>query len=401
MFRLRRFQGFLLSLIGFCVPLHNLSAQVCEIPPNYPLTGITVSVDSVYENLLYPQASGWIGGDNAHSIPLSDSEVLWLFSDTLIGTVSSGTRSLQAFINNSIAIHDTSGSPPGTVQYYWDTSSGNNSFFPHQVGTPGQWYWPNAGVLLEGELFIYCNSLNPGGGGFAEIAGTTLIRIPNPDDNPDLWVQNAFDTGLPASLGGEDFTVAATYVEDPYLYILTLTGNGGFGSQGIGRALISDITAGGLGEVFEFWTSGVGGDDWRSSLTGLIQLFPGGVTETEIYYEELLDLYFTFTYNVFDPNLTIRTAPSLTGPWSAEACVYQVPEFQLDPANIIVYEFRSHPELSSAPGELVVSYQTNWIGPNGFNNLFTPAGLDIYYPHFLRLAYHVPLNASTTWGAYH
>ena len=379
----------------------NSIAQVCQIPQGFPLKNITTQIDPVFQNLHYPQNVGWIGGDNGHTIPLTETKVLWLFSDTLIGTVQSGQRTLEAFINNSIGIQDMSAPGPGSIEYYWDTSGGgNNSFFPHQTGTPGQWYWPFSGVMLDGELFIFCASIQQGGNGFGDNAVTTIIRIPNPLDPPDSWIQNGFDMGIPDVYSGQDFSFpAATFIEEPYLYVLMLTGNGGFGNQQIGRALISDLQNGGLGEVFEYWTSGPGGPSWRSSMANLVTLFSGGVTETEIHHEKSLGLYLTFTYNVFDRNVTLRTAENLTGPWSAEACIYQVPEVGLDPSNIIMYEVRSHPELSSTPGEVVLTYLTNWIGPSGFNNLFTPAGLEIYWPHFLRLRFDAP-SGVTGWTLY-
>lgn len=378
------------------------NAQPCQIPSSYPLDNIIVQVDPVYEHLLYPRDTGWIGGDNGHSIPLSGDKVLWLFSDTIIGSVVDGQRIGGQLIYNSIAIQDTSGPAPGTVQFYWDTSNGNGPFFPHQEGTPGDWYWPNAGAMLDGELFLFANSAVPGTiPGFSDFEGWTLIRIPNPQDPPENWIQNAYDIGLPVSYNGAPFIfTVGTYVEEPYLYMLMLTGNGGFGAQQIARVLISDLKNGGLGEAFEFWTSGPGGNAWRDTFANLVTLFLEGVAETEIYYDEHLDLYITFTQNVFAPYLTIRTAPELTGPWSAEACVYEVPEVQIDPDNIILYEFRSHPELSTTPGELVLTYQTNWIGANGYPSLFTPEGLEIYWPHFLRMNYRVPLNATENWSLY-
>lgn len=378
-------------------------AQTCQIPLGYPLEGISAVVDPDYEDFLFPQPVGWIGGDNAHTIRLSDTKVLWLFSDTLIGTVSGGTRSLTSFLNNSIAIQDTSASTPGSIQFHWNTSGGgNSSFFPHQPGTPGTYYWPNAGVMLDGELFIICTSLDPGSGDFPFVmAGFTLIRIPNPQDSPDLWIQNAFDLGISPTLGGQELTAnAALFVEEPYVYIFLLRGPGGFGTQHLGRVLIADLLAGELGDSFEYWTSGTGGNAWRSTMDNLITLFTGGVTETEIHYEERIGLYICFTYDVFNPNITIRTAPALTGPWSAEACIFQAPEFQIDPSNIIIYAVRSHAELSTGYGELLVSYNTNWIGPSGFSNLFTAQGLEIYYPRFIRLSYQLPFSSALHWTAY-
>lgn len=357
--------------------------QLSCIPPDYPVQMESVEKDPVYANMLKPRPVGWIGSDVAHSIPLTKENNLWLFGDTLIGTVTNNKRDPgAAFINNSIGIQDLSTSPPVNVQFYWGPS--NTSFFPHQPGTPGDFYWPTMGTMIKDELFIFCYSVKPGGGLGFSLENTTLIRIPNPLDPPEEWIQNAYDLGIDNSVMGFH---SAVIVEDPYLYMM---GYDGKGNMVLARAGLDDLTSGGLSEVFEYWVQGEGGPEWGEAPANLVPLFSPGNTETDIHYEPSWDRYFVTTYNPFTPTIYLTTARELTGPWSEPVCIYDVPEYEAVSFDIISYAVRPHPELSTQPGEIVISYATNSLG--SIATIFTEEGLGIYYPRFIRvhLALHDP-----------
>ncbi|MCD6384675.1 hypothetical protein J7M23_02755, partial [Candidatus Sumerlaeota bacterium] len=77
------------------------------------------------------------------------------------------------------------------------------------------------------------------------------------------------------------------------------------------------------------------------------------------------------------------TAKRLTGPWSKPVCIYEIPEHDAVSFDIISYAVRPHPELSTQPGELIITYATNSWG--SITPLLTPEGLGIYYPRFIRV----------------
>lgn len=341
------------------------------IPPDYPVQLISVEVDPVYADMFLPRASGWLGSDVAHSIPLSPEKNLWLFGDTLIGTIEDSRRNLDAFINNSIAIQDLTSSPPTNVEFFW--GPGNTSFFPHKPGTPGNFYWPTMGTMIDGELFIFCYSVTSG----LNVDNAVLIRIPNPQDPPPNWIQNVYDLGIDNTVMGFH---SAVIVRGAYLYMM---GYDGSGNMVLARAAISDLLAGGLSEVFEYWVEGPNGPEWSDTPTNLVPLFSPAVTETDIHYEPAWDRYFVTTYNPFTPTIYLTTAKRLTGPWSEPVCIYEVPEHEAVSFDIISYAVRPHPELSTQPGELIITYATNsW---SSLTPLLTPEGLGIYYPRFIRV----------------
>lgn len=369
----------------------------CEFPEDYPVRLESAGVDPVYEEMLVPQAVGWLGSDVAHSISLSATQNLWLFADTFIGTITAGKRDAgAAFINSSIGIQDLTTLPPGNVELHW--GPGDSSFFPHQPGTGGDVYWPTMGTMLNDELFIFCYNVTFGGPFGFSTPGTTLIRIPNPHDPPGSWVQNAYDLGI-----GDDHQGfhSAVYVEEPHLYLLGYDDPDGDALQRravLARALIADLIAGGTRDTYEFWIEGAGGPQWGASPDHLITLFTPGVTETGLQYDSDFGLFYCTTYSAFAPEIYLTTAPALTGPWSEPACVYQVPEHETVSFDIISYAVRPHPELSTQPGEMVLTYATNALG--SIAPLFTEEGLAIYYPRFVRVQLSSNASRVSGWRVY-
>ena len=77
--------------------------------------------------------------------------------------------------------------------------------------------------------------------------------------------------------------------------------------------------------------------------------------------------------------IVVRLAPALTGPWGTPVEVYRCPEMGW-PAKAFCYAGKAHPELTSAPDELLITYAANsWE----FANLFKDARL--YWPRFVRV----------------
>ena len=106
-------------------------------------------------------------------------------------------------------------------------------------------------------------------------------------------------------------------------------------------------------------------------------------TECTVNYERTCGLYLCFTYDPFGPDIYLTTSKELTGPWSRPKSIYQIPEHRRFPFPIIAYAVRQHPELSTRPGEIILTYVTN--APDDVGKLFTKAGSEIYVPRFLRL----------------
>src|SRR6266567_7541635 len=100
--------------------------------------------------LSFPYSQGWLGGDDAYSIPFAPGKSIWLFGDTFAGDVSNMDRSKTTMVRNSVGVTSCVPEKPCAIQYYWKNQNAANprSFF--DTGKEDEWYWPMDGYL-DGE----------------------------------------------------------------------------------------------------------------------------------------------------------------------------------------------------------------------------------------------------------
>jgi hypothetical protein len=122
------------------------------------------------------------------------------------------------------------------------------------------------------------------------------------------------------------------------------------------------------------------------------------VTESDIQYVPEWGRYFTTSYEVFGPRIFLTTATSLTGPWSTPVELYSVPGWNAYSFSIVAYAARPHPEFSTVPGEMVLTYATNTWGT--LAPLFTVEGLNIYYPRFINARLALTSSGVRDWTLY-
>jgi hypothetical protein len=355
-------------------------ANPFQLPSDHPLRLVSIQPDPVYGDLLAMRTNGWLGSDVGESIVLSPKKTLWLFGDTFIGSLSNGMRVPgAAMVNSSIAIQDRTQAPPDGMTFYWKQQNGKPaSFFPHQDGTPGCYYWVCKGVMLRGELFLFgwgiCTD-DTNGLGFRE-EGTVLIRISNPLDPPERWVQKVSTLELGR---GNNFHTAVL-AKGPYLYLYGIVQPR---QTALARVRIKDLRQGRLAEAYEYWVNGPAGPHWGKQATNCVPQFLPVCSECVVHYEPAWKLYTCFTYDAFSPEIYVTVARDLKGPWSKPAPIYWVPEHHRFSFPIISYAVRQHPELSHKPGGIVLTYATNVGG--SMKEHFTEEGKDLYVHRFLRI----------------
>ena len=345
-----------------------------------PLRVVSIGPDRVYRDMLGLRTNGWLGSDVGESIVLSPDKTLWLFGDTFISALTNGVRvGGGPMINSTIAIQNRKQPPPDCLTFYWKQKDGKPaSFFPHQNGTPGDYYWVTKGVMLHGELFLWAWCITSAGekaGGFREM-GSALIRVTNPLDPPERWVQKVFPLAL---VPGDTFQTALV-VKAPYLYLYGVVRPR---QMALARVRITDLMAGKLTEAYEYWVRGLGGPHWAREAIDCVPQFLPVNTECTVNYEPAWGLYTCFTYVPNQPEIFLTTAKELTGPWSRPKPIYQVPEYRQFRFPISSYAVRQHPELSTKSGEIILTYATNV--PGSVNELFTEAGRDLYVIRFVRI----------------
>ncbi len=210
-----------------------------------------------------------------------------------------------------------------------------------------------------------------------QVAGSALLRIANPLAPPEQWVQRAFTLNFPS---GQSFHYALV-VEEPYLYLYGIVQPR---QTALARVKVDDLLKGKLTEAYEYWVGGTGSPHWSKEAKDCLPQFLPINTECVVHHEPAWGLYTCLTYDAFaGPEIFLTTAKELTGPWTKPAPIYWVPEHHRFSFPIISYAVRQHPELSTRPGEFIVSYATN--EPDTMADLFTEEGKDLYVIRFLRM----------------
>ncbi len=99
------------------------------------------------------------------------------------------------------------------------------------------------------------------------------------------------------------------------------------------------------------------------------------MTETDIQFIKEWDIYTVTTYDPMQPDLFITFSKELTGPWSDPQLIFTNPDHAT-----MTYAARPHPQISTQPGEIIMSYVSS---PTSLD--IPKETMDTYRPRFLRI----------------
>ncbi|MCX7766985.1 MAG: DUF4185 domain-containing protein, partial [Candidatus Sumerlaeia bacterium] len=319
-------------------------------------------------------------------VSLGPKRVLWIFGDTIIGTLREGKRE-GSMINNSIAIQEWSDSLPGKVDFYWDlTDRVPGSFFHPDSFDKPYWFWPGTGVTINNTTYLFLARVerdkNIIGGLSFQVTGCYLFKIKNIDKSPEGWDISTVDLGY----GNNHFNVnTAALIEDGYVYLLGYYD--GPENKPLERVAIlcrlpiDKLEAEKPGEALQFWSMG---NQWLTTPQNLQPLFQPGTTESSLYFDPVRKRYIASVIKPFSSDYFLFNAEKLTGPWSEPQKVYDIPDLKENKL-YHAYAGRIHPMLASHPDELVLSYVVN---TTDFWSMFSIK--DIYYPRFIKVYLGTP-----------
>src|SRR5439155_3710326 len=113
----------------------------------------------------FRREAGWVAGDGALSIPLTDNRVMWLFGDSHIDDYDGITRTLPCLfqVRNAAMIHDKA-DLQNTITLV-GKGPGFKSWFKNSADEK-LWFWPLCGFQNEHAIYVYLASLRstPAGG---------------------------------------------------------------------------------------------------------------------------------------------------------------------------------------------------------------------------------------------
>jgi hypothetical protein len=328
----------------------------------------------------FQRDSGWIGADGNYSISLGGGTTLWLFSDTIVGKVKDGKRLDARMMHNSIALQRGTNAP----QFFYGQAADGKpaSFIKPQPGSKDDYYWLAHGIRTTGGLFFFLQrvvTVHTGTPFGFKLLDGWIAHVANPDDPPPQW--RSSQTKVPFTEISEKSALifgGAVLREREYAYIFGSDSRPEAGKPGVPNGLVLARVAADHFADFAQWRFLANGA-WQQDSKKVTPVFPHVGSEFSVSWLPGRKAYAAVYSEGIGGKILVRLAPALAGPWGDPIQVYRCPEMDW-PAKAFCYAAKAHPELASAPDELLVTYAANsW----DFWNLFKDARL--YWPRFVRV----------------
>ena len=328
-------------------------------------------------NQLFRPTNGWVGGDGAYAVTLTNDVTVWLYSDTWIGEVRGGKRRNVTMVNNSVAVQRGFDPANAKVEFFYSTSPAGK---PAALITPEDgkgWFWIYDGVMTPEGLFLFLMQIektkNSGAFGF-KTTGAWLGHVSNPlAPPPPQWkVTQKKILGAAFAPDEERLFGSAVLKADGFVYIY-----GARPSRPVGKSmLLARVPEEKLSDFGEwrFYAKG----EWSKNADDATALGADLANEYSVSWQPALKQYVAvYTENGLSRNIRLKTASAPAGPWSQSVVIYQCPETN---KNTFCYAAKAHPTLAQSPDELVVTYVANTMN---FRQVLDDARL--YWPKFLRV----------------
>lgn len=326
----------------------------------------------------FPHRDGWVGGDGDVSVRISDSVLLWLFSDSWVGKPNQ-TRQEEGLrmIPNSVAVCSCSGRDSLKMKYYWGDMYGRNPKAVFNSNTDQFKYWVNDAFMVSGYLYVLLEKIgrkenvSPGELFDFTSKGFTFAKVLNPLEQPPDWRIEFLP--LP-EFSDPSLSLRCHALLGIYVYFFV---NKGDTAQLLVRKKVAllDNTA----MPFEYfalngaWKTGIQASDMATVYKG----FRGTTVKWHSGIRKWLmlsDVHF------MDNKIKFRTAPELTGPWSEEKTIYQIPETTMGSEEYDEENFCYLPRECTAgfvvdSNELLITYDINYKSHSKFRSnpkLYTP-----------------------------
>jgi hypothetical protein len=316
----------------------------------------------------------WLGGDDAYSIDLGAGRVAWFFGDSFVAPTVAGERRGTTMVRNSVGIQTGYDPIRAGFKAYWRESEGKSSSFIPDEGD--DFFWPGGSVILDGKLLMFMvRAQNAGSGLGFKSTGWGAVLIDNLAADPADWQiqkltvpQNDFRVlvGSASILSVGEHVVAFSVGDDKHDVYLV-------------RWHLADAAVGDLARP-EWWAGAERGWVKQQKLAKLpAPLMTKGQTEFTVHFSPELDRYLQLQFEGFPRTpIGIRTADSLTGPWSKLQSCFSPEEIGDKGRDLMLYAAKAHPE--QAARGLAITYASNTL--DLVQLLDDPK---VYYPRFARV----------------
>lgn len=311
----------------------------------------------------FSYTQGWLGADDAYSIPLGANKSLWLFGDTFVGNKTTEQRSqAKTMARNSIGISVCTSDENCTMRYFWRNPDAPKprSFF--DTGTDDLWYWPLDGFVQGKTLYVSLLAVRnkPGATsndafGF-EIAGTKLAIVKDVHGSPEKWHPVVQD------LSDEHLWIGVSIVRDGDYLIWYTQVNGGAG-HGYMTALRTPTKE--KPTSSSAWQYLKQDGQWAPGLPrgDAARLIDQPISEMSVRFHPTTRKWVALSTGPEfpSPRAVARLADSPIGPWSAPQTIFEFPEMKVATPgydkDTFCYAVKEHVEFSES--KIALTYACN------------------------------------------
>lgn len=273
----------------------------------------------------FPLEEGWLGGDGDVSVPINSTTTLFIFSDSWVGNENQQSRMdpRMRMVSNSIAVQTCSPNGETEVKYFWNNKYSENPEPIFKTYTKRYKFWVPDAFMINDYLYVLLEKVGPKLGAFPNelfkfsLLGYTLAKINNPTDAPDKWNIEYIpfpDFKYPVMSIGSHVKL------DNYMYFFI---NRYDKAQVLVRKQLNFIDH--TDKPFEYYALN---KTWKEGLdtTDMDTVVNGFRSTTVNYHPEMKQWVMICDIKFMDIKIKMRTAPELTGPWSDEIDIYEIPE---------------------------------------------------------------------------
>lgn len=301
--------------------------------------------DSVVTNF-FRRESGWIAGDGANSIPLSDGRVMWLMDDAHINDYSNGTISCFFQVNNAVLLQPRDN---------WDwtqtiTLSGPNTTNYIDSNPEADYFnWISTGVQLQDTVYVFSNSYKFDSDGEIQTAGPPVwSKVKHPEMTVEGYHEHQ-------DFGDIGFGNGFVKEDDGYVYA--------YGHRT--TFIVADVFVARFPQdnptgPWRFWN----GSGWVDDIADAA---PIGESASPVpFINKVRDKYVMFSTELSigcnqGTDIYVSTSDNPTGPFSERKKIYSIDD-TFDGNTPRFYWAKAHPEYINDKDELLVTYDLNGMG---------------------------------------
>lgn len=309
---------------------------------------VTAVPDSALDNLFQSygnlgRGSTWTGGDGTESVPLPDGRELWFFGDSFLSKITNGhwTQPGGALLHNTMVVERNGvltrtlhGGPKDAPVAYVNPD-------PQDPADYG--FWPGSMVVRGNVLQVIGLDVKFTGNGTYSVLGNSIATLALPrltflglqtlPATPTDWSDGVLRDGGYTYLFGS---------AQPNTYVARVRG--------------TDLTV-----PWSYYD----GSGWTSDPAAAVPIENIG-TVSHFSVSKVGSTYVFIAKSSWLTNeITVSIGCSPMGPFGPAEPIYATPEASAYPASydVVTYGAFAHPELSTLPNTLVVSYDVGAVDP--------------------------------------